>query len=62
MQVHVFENRTSPAIAGYGLRHTANDAESTFGHDVTDFVNNNFYVDDGLTFLRTPEEAIYLVS
>lgn len=29
MRVHVFGNRSSPAIAGYGLRRTAEDAEST---------------------------------
>nr|XP_034305596.1 uncharacterized protein LOC117682359 [Crassostrea gigas] len=46
--VHVFGNAPSPAIATYGLRKTVENCENTYGSDVKDFVNRNFYVDDGL--------------
>nr|XP_034322315.1 uncharacterized protein LOC117688380 [Crassostrea gigas] len=62
MTVHVFGNRPSPAVATYGLRRAALMAESTFGKDVTDFVVNNFYVDDGLVSVPAPTEAIDLMK
>lgn len=62
MTVHVFGNRPSPAVATYGLRRAALMAESTFGKDVTDFVVNNFYVDDGLVSVPAPSEAIDLMK
>jgi hypothetical protein len=46
MKVHVFGNSPSPSIATYGLRRTADQAESKFGSDVKAFVHRNFYVDD----------------
>lgn len=61
MTVHVFGNRPSPAVATYGLRRAALMAESTFGKYVTDFVVNNFYVDDGLVSVPAPSEAIDLI-
>jgi hypothetical protein len=62
MTVHVFGNRPSPAVATYGIRRTALIAESEFGPDVTDFVMNNFYVDDGLLSLPTASEATSLIK
>lgn len=44
MRVHVFGNRPLPALAGYSLRRK--DAETTLGHDVIDFITNDFFVDD----------------
>ena len=48
--VKVFCNSPSPAVATYGLRRTARNAEFSFGHDVRSFVKRNFYVDDCLVF------------
>lgn len=62
MTVHVFGNSPSPSIATYGLRKTAAVAEPEFGKDVTDFVENNFYVDDGLLSLPTVPQAIDLMK
>ncbi|VDI78659.1 Hypothetical predicted protein [Mytilus galloprovincialis] len=53
MRVHVFGNSPSPAVATYGLRKTAQSGEEIYGSDVLDFVNRNFYVDDGLMSLPT---------
>ena len=62
MTVHVFGNTCSPAIATYGLRRTAQIGEQEFGIDMSEYVHNNFYVDDGLTSLPTPEKAIDLMK
>ena len=60
MTVHLFGNGPSPALATYGLRRTVDDGEE---HDpgVKDFVQRNFYVDDGLVSKPTAEEVVTLV-
>lgn len=57
MNIHVFGNSPSPAVATYGLRRAVENAES----DVKDFIYKNFFVDDGLVSCRTPEEAVDLL-
>ena len=61
MCVHVFGYSPSPAVATYGLRRTARNAEFSFGHDVRSVVERNFYVDDGLVSLPSVEEAVTLM-
>jgi len=53
MTVHVFGNTTSPAIATYALRKTVEDSSP----DVKNFVNEQFYVDDGLLATNSVDEA-----
>ena len=48
MKVHIFGNTSSPAVANYALRKTAEVGEAKFGSDAKSFVDNNFYVDDAL--------------
>ncbi|XP_061170566.1 uncharacterized protein LOC133179906 [Saccostrea echinata] len=55
MCVHVFGNSPSPAVATYGLRRCVAQSEDP---EVREFVNNQFYVDDGLASFPTEEEAI----
>ena len=62
MTVHVFGNSPSPAVAIYGLRRAAQEGESDHGADTREFVERHFYVDDGLTSLPTPIEAIDLLQ
>ncbi|XP_056022091.1 uncharacterized protein LOC125651089 [Ostrea edulis] len=62
MCVHVFGNSPSPAVVTYGLRRTAQNAETTFGHDVRSFVEHNFYVDDGLVSLPSVKQAVSLMK
>lgn len=57
MNVHVFGNSPSPAVATYWLRKTVEKAET----DIQDFIFQNFYVDDGLISCRTSEEVIDLL-
>ncbi|XP_042150458.1 uncharacterized protein LOC121838334 [Ixodes scapularis] len=62
MRVHVFGNSPSPAVATYGLRKTAQEGEEEFGKDAREFVEKNFYVDDGLKSLPTADGVIDLVK
>ncbi|XP_064467706.1 uncharacterized protein LOC135378578 [Ornithodoros turicata] len=61
MRVHVFRNGPSPAVATYGQRRTAMEGKEEFGTDGREFVERNFYVDDGLTPLPTEQAAIDLL-
>ena len=58
MNVHVFGNRPSPAIATYGFRKTVENEKQ----DVRDFVNEHFYVDDGLISCQNINEAASLIK
>ncbi|VDI38982.1 Hypothetical predicted protein [Mytilus galloprovincialis] len=60
MSVHIFGNTASTSIASYGLRQSA--MRSNLGSDVTHFVLNDFYVDNGLTSLPTATEAVNLLK
>jgi hypothetical protein len=62
MKVHLFGNSPSPAVATFGLRKTATEGEEKFGKDARQFVERNFYVDDGLKSTATPSEAIDLLK
>ena len=62
MKVHVFGNTSSPAVATFCLRKTADVGEQEFGSYAKDFVYNNFYVDDGLKSVANSAEAIDLLT
>ncbi|XP_026184465.1 uncharacterized protein LOC113143190 [Mastacembelus armatus] len=61
MKVHVFGNSPSPAVAIYCMRRAAQEGEREHGSDARHFVERQFYVDDGLTSVATPEGAINLL-
>ena len=56
--VHIFGNRSSPAIANYGLRYTTVHPEAARHPASQRFILNHFYVDDGLGCADNVEEAI----
>ncbi len=58
MRVHVFGNSPSPAVAIYCLRQSVKDSDP----DVKNFVNRDFYVDDGLKSLPTAKAAVDLLK
>lgn len=62
MKVHVFGNSPSPAVAIYCLRCAAQEGETDFGEDARQFVEEDFYMDDGLKSLPSPEMAISLLK
>ena len=62
MCVHVFGNSPSPAVATYGLRKIADNTAPSLGEDVKTFIDENFYVDDGLASLQSTAEAVDLMK
>lgn len=62
MQVHVFGNSPSPAVAIYGLRRAVRLGEAKYGTDTRHFVERHFYVDDGLISVPTESAAIDLLK
>ena len=60
MMVHLFGKSDSPCIAAWALKKTAKDHEHEFGKEVSHIVDRNFYVDDCLVSVTTPEKAIEL--
>ena len=60
MTVHLFGAVSSPACASFGLRRIIEDFPEC-GQDVLKFVNQDFYVDDGLKSVETEKDAIDLV-
>ena len=62
MNVHLFGNGPSPAVATYSLRRTAIDDEVEYGEEAKQFICRNFYVDDGLTSLSSTQVATDLVK
>jgi hypothetical protein len=62
MVVHLFGNTSSPAVATFGLRKTAEEGEKEFGRDAKHFVVKDFYVDDGLTSRDTAEGTVSLIK
>ena len=57
MNVHLFGNGPSPAVATYGLCRTGIDSE-----EAKKFICRNFYVDGGLTSLLSTQGATDLVK
>jgi len=62
MLVHLFGNASSPAVATFGMRKTAEDGGEEFGSAAKEFVYNDFYVDDGLISRPTDQETIELLK
>ena len=62
MNVHLFGNGPSPAVAIYGLCRTAIDGEEEYGEEAKKLIGRNFYVDSGLTSLLSTQGATDLVK
>lgn len=62
MRVRVFGNSRSPAIATFGLHQIAAICEHQFGHDVKEFLEHDFYVDDGIVSFPTAKQAVDLIK
>lgn len=58
MRVHVFGNSPSPAVAIFGLRMAAREAEEVCGSDARHFIELDFYIDDALKSFPTEAEAV----
>ncbi|XP_036003032.1 uncharacterized protein LOC118566091 isoform X2 [Fundulus heteroclitus] len=62
MNIHVFGNSPSPAVAIHGLHKSVQGNEFHVDPDVQHFVLHDFYVDDGLKSLPTVQAAISLLK
>ncbi|CAG2243207.1 unnamed protein product [Mytilus edulis] len=62
INVHLFGAASSPGCANFGLKRVADDYEDEFGSDISDFLRNNFYVDDGLKSVTSIDDAVNLVK
>ncbi|XP_031563973.1 uncharacterized protein LOC116299455 [Actinia tenebrosa] len=62
MKVHLFGVVSSPGVANYCLQETARAGRQEFGDEATEFLLQDFYVDDGLKSVPTVEDAISLIK
>ena len=62
MKVHLFGAASSPGCANFGLKHLALQGHGRFSEESIKFILRSFYVDDGLTSVKSPAEAIHLVE
>ena len=62
MTVHLFGATSSPRCANFALKRMASDYEGQCGSEAASFARNDFYVDDGLKSVSTPDAAITLVK
>lgn len=62
MKVHLFGKSPSPVVGIYCMRRAAETDEEEHDSDARQFVERNFYVDDGLTSVPTCEEAVNLLT
>ncbi|XP_073785217.1 uncharacterized protein [Danio rerio] len=61
MTVHLFGAASSPGCANFGLKYLAEKYKSEYS-EASSFVNNNFYVDDGLISVPSIQEAKDLIA
>ena len=62
MRLHLFGATSSPGCSNLTLKTTAKDAEAEFGTETAAFVENSFYVDDGLKSVETVDQATTLIK
>ena len=62
MTVHIFGSLSSGGVANYCLRKISEWYGESFPQQVRDFVEENFYVDDGITSVNSPGEALELFN
>lgn len=62
MTVHLFGAVSSPSIANFALRKTAQDNTSNFPPEVTNTIMEHFYLDDCLKSMPTELKAMELIS
>ncbi|XP_064818501.1 uncharacterized protein LOC135536038 [Oncorhynchus masou masou] len=62
MKVHLFGAASSPGCTNYGLKHLAAEGRGSFSEKSIQFIERNFYVDDGLTSVSSVAEAAQLVK
>ncbi|XP_061767066.1 uncharacterized protein LOC133559368 [Nerophis ophidion] len=62
MRVHLFGAASSPGCSNFALKHLAEQGRGRYTEEAIRFIQRSFYVDDGLTSVCTPTEAISLIE
>lgn len=62
MKVHLFGAASSPGCANYDFKKAADDGEKEFGTSAADFMQRDFYVDDGLKSVKDVNTTIDLIQ
>ena len=62
MNVHLFGAVSSPGVSNFGLKATAEKGREIHVQEAANFLEKEFYVDDGLTSFDTPDNAIAIVK
>ena len=62
MKVHLFGAASSPGCVNFGLKHLEVQGHGRFSEESIKFILRSFYVDDGLTSVKSHAEAIHLVE
>lgn len=62
MTVHLFGAVSSPGCSNFALKTAADDFEDECGQEASEFVRNDFYVDDGVKSVPSVEHAINLIK
>lgn len=62
MPVHLFGATSSPGCINFTLKSIAKDFEKEFGAAAAGFLQNDFYVDDGLKSVPSVADAVKLVA
>ena len=62
MTVHLFGAKSSPSCASYYLRETAREFGKHYDPEITELIYKNFYVDDCLVSVDSPDHAIKAVK
>lgn len=61
MTVHLFGATSSPGCVNYALKTSAND-EKDLGPEAANFIQKDFYVDDGLKSVESVHDAVNLIK
>ena len=62
MTVHLFGATSSPSCCNFVLKRCAEIHRAEFGDEVSNFIQNNFYVDDGLMSVSSVDEALSIIQ
>ncbi len=58
MKVHLFGAASSPGCSNFGLKYIASQGHGKFSKESIKFIQRSFYVDDGLTSVKSFAEAV----
>lgn len=62
MKVHLFGAASSPGCSNFGFKHRASQGLGKFSEESVKFIQQSFYVDDGLISVDSPGEATHLIE